>query len=204
MRMNRLKNLMCLTLLLAVVALLVGCGADYSPVAPDETALTQAADSRLLLAFSPQASQRVAKLAQDPKARTSSELIGAKGGTVYIKDENGKGTKDNLVAILKVPADALVADELITMTVYGDKLSDLVVEFAPGGLEFLSPATLVLRLGLKLVDVSLHQAVQIKHIYHDGTVEDVEVIFAAEKRDGRIRMKVKVPGFSRYALGGGD
>ena len=187
---------------LALIVVAGGCGMDHSPVASqDEATVTQAEDGRLLLTFSPTAAQRAGKIAQAQEGRTSSKLIGAAGDTLLVKDENGRGTKDNLRVVLKVPENALAADELITMTVYGETLSDLVVEFAPGGLEFLIPAKLKLILGSKLIDAPIDEAVHVRHIHDDGTTENARVIFFTEKDNGRIRFKAEVPGFSRYSMG---
>ena len=188
--------------LLLGLSLTTGCGVDHSPVAPDEAAMTRTPDGRVLLTFAPQATQRAAKLAETSSDRTSSKLIGSAGDTLQVKDLNGRGTKDNLVVILKVPANALATDELITMTVHGETLSELVVEFAPAGLEFLTPAILKLRVGNKLVDTALEDILRIDHIHDDGTIERARVPFSAVKDNGRVRIKVEVPGFSRYSMGG--
>lgn len=173
----------------ALLFLAFGCGLDQSPVAHEEQVLASETG-------------RAAKIAQIPEGRISSKIIGSGGDTLLVKDDNGKGTKDNLVVILKVPANALAADELITMAVYGETLADLVVEFSPGGLEFLKPAILKIRMGVTLIDAPLDQAIAVQHIYGDGTVESAKVLFYAEKDNGKIRFKVEVPGFSRYSMSG--
>lgn len=135
------------------------------------------------------------------ETRTLEGLIGWAGGSLKIKDHNVNGDNtDNLVVHLDLSAGTLDSDELITMTVYGETLSDLVVAFSPAGLQFNKPAILTIRLGIQLVDGPVDESIPIHHIYSDGTVEIANFVSFSRWTNGAARFQVEVPGFSRYGL----
>ena len=177
--------------ILALVAFAAGCGVEQSPVAQEEAAVTQAEDGRMLLTFSPEAAQRAAKIVEE--GRTVSQLFNAQSGNLVINDDDG------LKVTLSVPQNALAADEQITMTAYGNTLSELVVAFEPGGLVFLIASQLEIRLDNELVDLPL-DGLQAWHILDDGTVEPAGIVFVDEE-NSKTYITLDVPGFSRYSLG---
>jgi len=204
--------------ILTLVFLASGCGMDQSPVAPEEAAVAPAPTTGLVLAFSPEtARQAAAKLATiPPEGRSKSEIFGASATELEIKDKNGWGYKDDLKVKFSTRDGALDSEVEITMTVYGNVLSEIVAAFQPGGLIFLRPATLELELGADLVDLPLDN-LQVWHIHDDGTVEEAEILsirgydeddeeWVEENLDGAdfVNIEVVVPGFSRYSPGGGD
>lgn len=183
-------------LALAGLGLVAGCSMDRAPTAQDET---QAPKSRILVAFSPEAAQRAAKVAGSALQGTVTKTIGPAGG------ELGVGKVDNdlmnaLGTLLVVPPGGLRTEVEITMSLYGSYLSELVVEFAPGGLVFNNPAQLLIRIGKNRVDLPIQQMV-ILHQHEDGTV--TLATFAVTEAVKSYLIAVEVPGFSLYSLGGG-
>ena len=134
--------------------------------------------------------------------RTVSAVCDASGGYLKVEDLGGKGPTDNLIVEFRVYRDALVEPVEITMTVTGNTLSELVVAFEPGGLEFLKDADLVVTIGNDLVDTEA-ELLQVQHHYSDGTIETAQIKSLKMVGKSRINMHVFVPGFSRYSLGGG-
>lgn len=187
-----------------VLALLVwGCGTDSSPVAPDEPTLTQTADGRIFLAFSESAALRAAKLAEEPYSTNAgiAQVFGVEGGELEIEKTNGEGITDDLKVIFRTAEGALTEDVLITMAVYGETMSDLVVAFGPSGLVFLVEAELDIRLGRERVDMNLEELI-VWHIHDDGLVE--MATHRAKDWGDIVRIQVDVPGFSRFSMGGGE
>ena len=173
---------------LALVSFAAGCGANHSPVASssdeENTILT------------PAAKKKSEDVSVNP--RTVQKWIGSKGGILVMEETSGE-VRDNLIVDFIVPKGALEESHLITMTVHGDLLSELEVEFSPGGLEFLKDASLQVIIGYNRVDVDT-QTLKVLHMYDDGTVEDayLEVV----KENGKLKLTIiaAVPGFSRYSL----
>jgi hypothetical protein len=202
----------------AVVALLGGCAVDQAPLAPEEEAQVAASEnSRFLLAFSPEAAQRAAKLtALPPDGRSVAELFDATGGTLEVSEANAPGLGDDLLVRFWVPEGALaegvdptsttsaIADPAdgvqITMAVYGNALSELIVDFGPDGLLFDPNSWLSLALGWDLVDMPTEKLV-VWHIHDNGMIEQAEAIVYSTDRG--LKIHVVVPGFSRYSMGGG-
>jgi len=184
---------------LVLMSLVLGCSTDSTPLASGELALAE--DGRSYLSFSAEGQQRAGKIAAVPaEGVVVSDFIKAdKGGWLKFQDKNQPGNDDDLKVELMVGANALESDVTITMTVYGNTLSDLVVAFDPGGLIFLEDALLEIWLGEYLVDID-PDSIVVHHEYSDGTVEEA-VIFSAEYSPPAFKILVAVPGFSRYTLG---
>lgn len=199
---KRALSIVLLTMLFVV--LVTGCGTDRSPVATGNQAeVVQAEDGRAFLAFSTAGVRRAARIATLPaEGVTVSGLIDLEGGTLSVDDANGGGTKDDVHIDFTVAAGALSAPQTITMTVYGNSLEELIVAFDPGGLVFLLDAELDIRMGKDLVSTSVEQ-IRAWHEYADGSGEDA-TITEAYSSGNTVRVKVAVPGFSRYSMGGGE
>ena len=134
--------------------------------------------------------------------RSVTKTIGAKGGLIQLQVNVGGKARDDLAVGLAVPYGALSEDISITMTVYGNTLSDLVVDFDPGGLAFAKHAVMDLQLGSDLVDIALDD-LHLLHIHDDGTAEDAGILATVEWGKNTTHIVVSVPGFSRYGLSGG-
>lgn len=210
---------------LSILALVAGCG-EVSPTAPESPTLTQAPDGTTYLTFSAQALEQVeraGKLATIPAdgKTVSKTFYPDKTSSMKIQDLNGWGYKDDLEVEFTVRAGELAEPTTITMTVYGNKLSDLVLAFQPGGLVFIHPAQLMVRIGAQRVDRSLLdlQALLLPfadleaYHDHDGTVEEARItsvmtyIYLLTEIEtlnlllyDYARIYVEVPGFSRYGL----
>ena len=208
MNKHLLKPILLATLTAAL--LLGGCGTDRSPLAAgNQPEVIQAADGRTLLAFSPGALARAAKSGNPHKMdtpRTVSELIKVnKGGEIVVQENmNDGGPHNDFKIALQVGQKTVAEDVVITMTVHGSTLEDLVVAFDPGGFEFLKPAKLIISVG-KDRYTEIPEGVVVRHEYGDSTVEDITLYkLLVQKDGGRITIKVDIPGFSRYSMGGGE
>ena len=206
------------------LALTTGCGEGKAPLAPESASLDQAPGGVVYLTFSPQALERVGKVATIPASgkTTSKTFYPNQTSSMKIQDLNGAGTRDDLEVQFTVPAGALNQSTTITMTVYGNKLSDLVLAFEPNGLVFNQLAQLEVKIGAQRVDRSLLDLqalllpfadLQAYHD-HDGSVDSATITsvktyimllgIEVETHDLLLydyaRIKVAVPGFSRYGL----
>jgi len=190
--MNTLGNRF-ITLALAGLGLVAGCGTDHSPTAQDGA--TQAPRERIVLQFSPEAG--AAKAAGIADYGSQTRIITPIGGTIRIGEM--EDDEDALGARFTVPSGALSKAEAITMGLYGKELNSLVVDFAPGGLEFLKSASLEFTLGEDRVDVP-GETLEVWHIYEDGNAEQAAVNAVPEQDDASLAIQVAVDGFSRYGL----
>jgi hypothetical protein len=215
--------------LLVFSLFLAACGVENAPTAGSGPVPL---DGQFLLTFSPDTAQRVAKLAAIPEeGRSDSKVFDLTGGQITIRDRAAK-EKKRLITTLAVPPLAVAEPVLITMTVYGNTLSELVIAFAPEGLIFSLPASLQIEIGRKRVDLPLDQLIA-WHIHGDGSAEQARILSVhlcedgdpvdeedgeedesggdkgdkGDKDDGvdcdSARILISVPGFSRYSLGGG-
>ena len=189
--------------LLAAATLTIGCGTENTPMASSEPTFTHTEDNRTFLTFSPQAQRRAAKISAIPaEGRTVSKIFDANHNGLEIFDANGTDHRlDDITVFFTVPDHALDHPVEITMTVYGNTLEEMVVEFQPGGLNFLHHATLGIFLGHNLVHTP-HDQLHAWHEHGDGSVEEAN-IFWLRITDAKVKMKIAVPGFSRYSPGGG-
>jgi len=170
--------------------LATGCGVDHSPMAQD----TQNGEGQTLLTFSsPQGAAK--QLAGASETLVASGVIGSKGGKLEVEDKGKRGGKDDLKVTFSVPGKALEKDVKITMRVSGRYLSELMVAFEPSGLVFLKDAKLKIKLGKDLIDLDMKKMTG-EHHYEDGHSEE------AELKIDRGNITVRIPGFSRYSLGG--
>ena len=211
MNKHLLKPILLATLTTAL--LLGGCGTDRSPVAAgNQPTIVQTEDGRTLLAFSPAALQRAAKIAttgnphKADTPRTVSGLIKVNpGGAIVVQEDMDNGGPHNDFRIaLEVGRNQVAENVVITMTVYGSTLEDLVVGFDPGGFAFVKPAKLSITVGKERY-TAIPEGVTVQHEYSDGTVEAITVTHLLVQKDGgRINIKLDVPGFSRYSMGGGE
>ena len=214
---------------LALVHLSIGpslATEEASWAAVKETVVHRAADGTTYIAFSSEALSRAAKRVKSKSisstSQTSVATYDATAGTdlsadevrtvsqwvkphgkaqLYIQDVNSSLTNDdNLQVTLIVPSGAVSKGVTITMTVYGNYLSDLVIAFQPGGLVFDESAELKVGMGGALVDVD-PEGLTVWHEYEDGTVE--EATLTGTKTWNNLmwfEFNAEVPGFSRYGL----
>ena len=202
---------------------------EASWAAVKNAVIHQDADGTTYVAFSPEALRAAAKRAKGVKTKgtsstsqTSGATYDANSGTnlaagevrtvsqwvkphgkaqLFLQDVNSSLTNDdNLQVTLIVPSGAVSQRVKITMTVYGNYLSDLVIAFQPGGLVFDESATLKVGIGGALVDVD-PDGLTVWHEYGDGTVE--ETTLTGTKIWNNLMwldFNAEVPGFSRYGL----
>ncbi|MBT4501867.1 MAG: hypothetical protein HOC74_29315 [Gemmatimonadetes bacterium] len=217
---------------LLVLAGLVGCGTDQSPMASQDEAQLVPAEGKSVLTFSTDAFQPAAKKGKkdkedeeaeedeedeeaeedeedeeaedDEKAegeeKSAKKKIGKRGGSLKVDLRNERGGQDDIKVKFTVPKDALEENEEISMTVTGTTLSDLVIVFTPSGLIFREDARLDIKLGKDLVDLELDELV-VAHTDVNGTVTLFGLVV---KEDDEVEISIRVPGFSRYSLGGGE
>jgi hypothetical protein len=192
-----------------VMTLLVwGCATDSSPVASDKEVVAEVPQATSFMTFSTQATGPAAKLlsgdqwireweADDDRAEV--DEMNDWGGWLWVWVRNGL---DDIQVKFDVPRNALDRQEHIGMRVHGETLSSLVVEFAPSGLSFNTPATLEIEVDKELVDISLDTIV-ITHYHADGTTT-IEESQVKVRWPGNVEIVVDIPGFSRYSMGRGD
>lgn len=201
-----------------------GCGSDSGPLSSNPGTLSQTADGTTYLTFSPEALARVGKIAAIPaEGRTVSRTFSpGQTASMQIVDRERRGVRDDLEIRFTVHAGDLSESTTITMTAYGNTLSDLVLAFEPHGLVFNSPARIDLKIGAERVDRSLLDLqalllpfgdVEAYHD-HDGDVETahivsvrtfIRVLFKDVETFNLLlfdyaQIAVDVPGFSRYGL----
>ena len=210
-----MKRLLTLaSALLAAATLTIGCGTENSPVSSNEDVVTNNAHGRSFITFSAEAMRRAGKMNAIPaEGRTVSAVFTQVGGVLQLAEPNTAASTDDNEVLFQVMPNSLpiVASDnfsstdantsvLITMTVYGNTLADMIIEFDPDGLTFDPVALLNLHLGHDLVNMALEEMV-IWHIHDDGNVE--EAFFTLRTDDINVYITIEVPGFSRYSPGGG-
>lgn len=180
-----------------------GCGTETSPVASTEPTVTHSADGRTFISFAPEGARRAAKLANEaPLMGTDTRLVETnKGKNFKVQNSALSGAKNRYLMTFHVEPNSVTEDVNITMEAYGETLSELVIAFAPGGLEFLNEAELVIRLGVNRIDLNPATLV-INHEHETGSSEVATITELKVNKDDII-VKVAVPGFSRYSGGGG-
>ena len=219
-----LKRITCASLMMGLLAI-VGCSETPSPVSSSESQLSDASSASALLRFGAGGQPAAKSMGDDDdddgddddgdgddvavddyeNGLTTSAIIGPKGGKLKIKDKGPKKDEDGsklhaaLSVELKIPKDALDVEEEISMRVSGYFLSELIIAFAPGGLDFAEDARLKIRLERDRVDLDAATLYGV-HTTHTGETEVVLVEVEA-KGSGDVILNVRVPGFSRYSLG---
>ena len=135
------------------------------------------------------------------ETRSVQRTVYPRGKTqIYLSDLNdGNTIDDDLYVSLTVPSRAVDHEVLVTMTVIGNRLSDLVIAFQPGGLVFNIPATLWVKMGTELVDLETTD-LAVWHEYEDGSIEETTMHTSKIFEKGSYEFTAEVPGFSRYGL----
>ena len=196
------KRFIILVSAMSLAAYAAGCGTAHSPVAsPDDgPALAPAAKRPGFRSLS--TSIESVDLTAD-EVRSVTKWLKPNGmGSFHIGDTNSSYTTgDDLYVDFSVPKGATTERVLISMTVYGNYQSDLVIAFQPGGLEFVKDALLELDLGPDLVDVNSSE-ITVWHQYEDGTIEAFKVSPTDDRSDYFTHFEIPVSGFSSYGLRG--
>jgi hypothetical protein len=185
--------------LMALLAI-AGCSTDSSPTASIDAEGIEATAPTAVFSLGygagPAAKSMGADVATgDRGARHARKGIGPRGGMVIVRE--GRGA-DKLNVTLLVPARSVRETE-IDMVVSGDRLSNLSIAFAPGGLEFVRKATLRIRLGRNRVDSDV-RTIPVVHTSSTGEVTTHHVR-VNHKSNGDVVINIRIPGFSRYSLG---
>lgn len=133
-------------------------------------------------------------------SQTASAVIGPEGGKIEIRDEGSRnGSHDDQRIRFHVPEGSLTEATLISMTVFGNTLSTLVIAFEPDNTAFDPPAKLQVHLGKDLIDIDV-DGLYARHIHGSGESENVKV-----KTSGKVKknfmFEIDIFGFSRYSLG---
>lgn len=184
--------------LVAGAAHLCGCATEQAPTAATPPAAKATTKTTLTAKVNTDDEGGYVVAIAPRTARSVTAPIGPDGGELIVEETGGR-PQDNLLVCFTVPPGALTATESITMTVEGDLLSQIVVDFLRPGLTFTPWATLYLHLGGERVDVD-PTGLQAVHILADGTevVVDSRLYTTGNSNDWQIW--VDVPGFSRYGL----
>jgi hypothetical protein len=131
----------------------------------------------------------------------ASEKIGPRGGKLRLKARNGQGGNDDIKVVFTVPEGALDCEVEICIGLRGATLNNLEIGFAPTGQEFNIPAELKVKVGKDALGLEPEEIEVIHH--HGNELEEVEISELVEGRKD-IELVIKVPGFSRYSMGGGE
>lgn len=197
-------------LVLALAALVAGCGGSDPPVASSEEGLLPV----------PAAKPPNGDCGTEPG--TSSDGTGRplyaecvsgpfspdESGSLTVKFANNYGDWDDLRlsrADFEVEAGALDAAHEITMTVTtGYVLEDLMVVFEPDGLTFTPPAILTLTIWWGCESCRSDEQLAIlealaQHIHPDGTVTE-STFETSQQGNAYLIVTIEVPGFSSYGL----
>ena len=207
-------------LTLAGFFLFTGCGVlNQTPLAPPAPAKPQAGvkfDSNpglFAITFSPKREFNPATRATKPSGRRytktasgwfspeSSGELKVNFEDVYngVRGKNGVRVKQ---ATFKVEKGSIDHDVQISMTVVsGSTVEDVWVQFSPWGQEFHPSATLTLVLVGKLNKEDLNY---LEAFHIEGNLATEMSVQIVQGVDGEWIIIVKVPGFSRYSLGGND
>jgi hypothetical protein len=135
---------------------------------------------------------------ESASSRTVSGWVGSAGGSLRVLDIADE-PRNSLIAEFTVPAGALDQARRLTLTVHGETLSELEVEFEPGGLRFARMADLRLRVGFDRVDLD-EGDLKVWHIFDDGSREEARVEAIRARLRATLELFVEVTGFSRYGL----
>jgi hypothetical protein len=215
-------SIRCFLPLLGIASLLwfTGCGDSSSPVAPvtaaDEAAFATGGQSLFVVSsLDVQPAGKTAGRGKKNKNERSgdatvTETIGQRGGKLSLSTDGPK-KHDKLEVTLSIPRNAIpkedpwFGDELITMSVAGSVLSELVISFDPSGLYFLESAVLTIRAQKDFNDLEPGDIAIIHYTDDDGDLiydeSDEAVVFGVDvDKGGTIIIKIQVDGFSRYSL----
>ena len=188
---------------------LYACGSGQAPT--DNEAVPSATQGGAYLAFSPTALSQAAKLAGE--APSTSRLVKpSKGAKLQIKE-------DGLKVVLTIRKHSVTEPVTIHMTVFGSRLSDLVIAFEPSDLQFERTATLSIQVDADRIDIPL-SSLEAYHLFADGTVTEANLVVKTKggKTKGRktkggktkgddddeVTIEIEVPGFSRYGVQNSD
>lgn len=144
------------------------------------------------------AEARAAKWLED------SGSFGPEGGTLKVGDKLGPGGKDDVRVLFIVPEGSLSPEAspvFITMSLeVSEDLSQMTLNFGPSGTEFNPPAKLKIKLGKETAEALGFQSMIGLHFSGDK-VDEIPLRIEPGRKD--VEVFLKVPGFSRYSLGGG-
>jgi hypothetical protein len=204
--------------LLFLMMSLKGCGdADRQLVSSDgpNRPTSSIGSGTFSLAFLPATSARIGSgvsfkiAATTVSGSTSARFTPSDGGTIGVNFDDPSGQPGGNSAGLRVEnatftvhPGALASAENIDMTVLsGTSLDDVLVAFGPAGLQFDPPAELMLVLAGDISSVDLHS---LKAYHHTSDGEVTIVNLESYQSNGRLIVRISVPGFSDYSVGGDD
>jgi len=203
----RLNRFWLFTGFLGLALLLAGCGADRSPVASDVESVQPEGQSYIVFG-----ADRAAKVAEATVSMsTSGTFYPNQWGSIGVSDWSwGAADEDGSIIVKRlwfaVEWGAIERQVDISLTAFwGDELGDVSVAFTPSGLDFNPPATLEIALHGPLTDDMFAGGAY--HVDANGNATQAEFEIRKELTDGNNSewvVVIKVPGFSRNALGGGD
>ena len=198
------------------VLLAAGCAdLGQAPLAPERAAVTSS-DSQPLRAPKPGGRNHATVTSSTLPVTSDSEQLYYQDGQEMVSHNEGcrirvhfpnyGGPNDITVrdVVLEVAPGAIVGGTKvkIKMEAYsGYTLEDVHVIFDPSGVVFDPPGTVTISLRGPVTpeDVLLAQ-----HVYGDGYVETIVTDVDVKNGEKKVDIDLRVPGFSRYSLGGDD
>lgn len=179
-----------------------GCGSERTPIAASQEQLVPNPQGPSYLVLSGEAFERAGKKIKN-QGKKIRDTFSHKGGELEIVEED-KDLDAKMEIKFKVKKGALPedAETEIEMMIFGDYASEMVIGFTPSGIVFEKDCELEIKIKGAWVDLSEEQ-IEALHFSSYGEVENAE-IKKIDVKDDELTIKIKIPGFSRYSMGGGQ
>lgn len=204
---KRFLELVCAVALTA----LIGCGSEKAPLASaDENATLEQSAAPAYISFGAPGSAKIAVVKRTEKV--SGWFFQDQWGSIEYSDWSWGDDDTNGSIILKRAWFAVEwggiheATEISMTASWGKRVKDVSIAFTPSGLDFSPPSTLEITLHGPLQDSMFNQ--QVYHTDSNGHTSQLAIAeIRKERNDGNNSqwvIVIKIPGFSRYSLGGGS
>lgn len=195
--------------------IVTGCGVEQAPLAAgDEQAeMAAAAPGQSFIVFNPLVAERAAKKIKN-QGKKIKDKFSHKGGELVIeeeweeddegKDDDGDNEGEAKKKVeFKIAKKAIPAGEdvEIAMEIWGDYASEMVIGFTPSGYQFAEDCVLEIEIEGDWVDLTEDQ-IQALHISANGQIESAHIL-KVKVDDDKLKIRIRIPGFSRYSMGGG-
>lgn len=196
-----------------------GCSVEQTPLAAggEDAAMATAEQGQSYIIFNPLVAEAAGKKIKN-QGKKIKDNFNHRGGELVIEEEwegddddgdNRRGRRGNKEGEakkrvgFKVKKNAIAKGEEIeiAMEIWGDYASEMVIGFTPSGYEFKEDCVLEIEIKGDWVDLTEEQ-IQALHISASGQVESAQIL-RVEVDDDELKIRIRIPGFSRYSMGGG-
>ena len=197
-----------------------GCGVEKAPLSVDgESAeMAVAPQGQSFIVFNPLVAEAAGKKIKNEDKKIK-DKFNHRGGELVIEEEmddddnrwsgdrrrgdrRQRGEAKKIVDFqVKKNAIARGEDVEIEMELWGDYASEMVVGFTPSGYQFQEDCVLEIEIKGDWVDLTEDQ-IQALHISASGQIESAQIL-KIKVDDDELKIRIRIPGFSRYSIGGG-